>query len=96
MEATLQAEKRDGRGKNEARRLRASGRIPAVLYGRGEKPVNLAVDPEALRTAIDTPKRLNTILTLKLDTGGERTVVLKDYQTDTVKHDLLHPDFPVR
>ena len=33
MDATLQAEKRDGRGKNEARRLRASGRIPAVVYG---------------------------------------------------------------
>ena len=47
MEATLQAEKRDGRGKNEARRLRASGRIPAVVYGTEKnKATEIAVDPK--------------------------------------------------
>ena len=50
MDATLKAEKRDGRGKNEARRLRASGRIPAVLYG-GEKG-------KAMEIAVDTSDRL--------------------------------------
>ena len=49
MDATLQAEKRDGRGKNEARRLRASGRIPAVVYGAEKgKAVEIAVDPKML------------------------------------------------
>ena len=49
MAATLKFEKRDGRGKNEARRLRASGRIPAVLYGAEKgKAFEIAVDPKAL------------------------------------------------
>ena len=49
MEATLHAEKRDGRGKNEARRLRAAGRIPAVLYGTEKgKASAIAVDPKML------------------------------------------------
>jgi large subunit ribosomal protein L25 len=53
MEATLEAVKREGRGKNEANRLRAAGRIPAVLYGAkkdGKAPegVAVAVDPKQL------------------------------------------------
>ena len=51
MEATLQAQKRETRGKNEARRLRASNRIPAVLYGAEKgKAVEIAVDPKELGT----------------------------------------------
>lgn len=90
----LQATVREKSGKGTSRRLRAKSLIPAVLYGRHlEKPINLAVDPKALREAIATPKRLNTILTLKLDNGQERTVLLKDYQTASVKRALLHADF---
>jgi large subunit ribosomal protein L25 len=80
-------------GKGPARRLRAKEQIPAVLYGRGEVPLSIAIDPAALKAAIDTPTRLNTIITLKLDNGSERTVLLKDYQTDIIHHDLMHADF---
>jgi large subunit ribosomal protein L25 len=90
----LKATVRTEAGKGPSRRLRAKELIPAVLYGRHtEKPLHLAVDPAALKAALDTPKRLNTILTLKLDDGGEKTVLVKDYQTDIVQHDLLHADF---
>ncbi|HCF56688.1 MAG TPA: 50S ribosomal protein L25 [Myxococcales bacterium] len=90
----LQATIREKSGKGTSRRLRANAQIPAVLYGRHlGKPINLAVDPKALREAMATPKRLNTILTLKLDNGEERTVLLKDYQTASVKRALLHADF---
>ena len=55
MDATLKAEKRDGRGKNEARRLRAAGRIPAVVYGAEKnKAVEIAVDPEDAARASST------------------------------------------
>jgi large subunit ribosomal protein L25 len=90
----LQATVREQSGKGPSRRLRAQNMIPAVLYGRREeKPIHLAVDPKALREAMKTPKRLNTILTLKLNSGEERTVLLKEYQSHPVSHDLLHADF---
>lgn len=89
----LQATIRTESGKGVARRLRAKALIPAVLYGKGEKPLNIALDPEKLKEALKTPKRLNTILTLKLDNGTTRTVLVKDYQTEIVHHDLLHADF---
>jgi large subunit ribosomal protein L25 len=90
----LQASIRQTTGKGVAHRLRAQKKIPAVLYGRHlEKPLNIAVDPDALKKAINTPRRLNTLLTIKLDDGSERTVLLKDYQTDVIRHDLLHADF---
>jgi large subunit ribosomal protein L25 len=89
----LSATVRETSGKGPARRIRAKGQIPAVLYGRhAGKPLSIAVDPLALKAAIATPKKLNTVLTLKLD-SGERTVLLKDFQTDVVHHHLLHADF---
>ncbi|MFN7133487.1 MAG: 50S ribosomal protein L25, partial [Myxococcales bacterium] len=90
----LSATVREKGGKGNARKMRAQKLIPGVLYGPTvEKPLNIAVDPIALRKALATPKKLNTILTLKLDRGGDRQVMLKDYQTDVIKHDLLHADF---
>ena len=57
MSTTLQAEKRETRGKNEARRLRASGKIPAVLYGAEKgKGGEIAVDLKS-SSASSTPSR---------------------------------------
>src|SRR2546423_5349390 len=88
----LTALKRDGKGKGPARRLRAQGLIPAVVYGPTGEPVHLSVDPAALKTAIDTPHKFNTLLVLKTD-GAERRVLFKDYQVDPVERRLLHADF---
>jgi len=91
---TLSARPRDGAGKGSARRLRADGLVPAVVYGRHlETPVHIAVDPVEVRKAIATPHRLNTLLSLKLDGQPERIVLLKDYQQDPVSREMLHADF---
>jgi large subunit ribosomal protein L25 len=90
--SNLNAEKRDLQGKGPARRLRARGLIPAVVYSRRTEPVHLAVDPAAIQKAINTPHRFNTLLTLKLD-GGDKQVLFRDYQVDPVSRKLLHADF---
>jgi large subunit ribosomal protein L25 len=93
MSATLQAEKRDGRGKNEARRLRAGGRIPAVLYGaEKDKAVAIAVDPKVLLRILHSESGVNTLIGLQFD-GGESRVLVKEYQLDPIDHKLLHADF---
>jgi len=96
MDATLEAKKRDGRGKNEARRLRVAGRIPAVVYGarkEGQLPegVPVAVDPKELLRILHSESGANTLINLKLD-GGESRVMVRDYQLDPVTHQLLHAD----
>jgi len=95
MEATLQAEKREGRGKNEARRLRASGRIPAVVYGTEKnKATEIAVDPRVLLRILHSESGVNTLIGLEgagLATGGK--VLVKEYQLDPIDHRLLHADF---
>jgi large subunit ribosomal protein L25 len=97
MDATLDAKKRDGRGKNEARRLRVAGQIPAVVYGarkEGQAPegVPVAVDPKEVLRILHSESGANTLINLKLD-GGESRVMVRDYQLDPVTHQLLHADF---
>ena len=96
MDATLEAKKRDGRGKNEARRLRVAGQIPAVVYGarkEGQAPegVPVAVDPKELLRILHSESGANTLINLKLD-GGESRVMVRDYQLDPITHQLLHAD----
>ena len=94
MEATLQAEKRDGRGKNEARRLRAAGRIPAVVYGTEKgKATAIAVDPKILSRILHSESGVNTLIGLNgADLAGGK-VLVKEYQLDPIDHKLLHADF---
>jgi large subunit ribosomal protein L25 len=94
--ATLKIEKRDGRGKNEARRLRASGRIPAVLYGAEKgKAVEIAVDPKALLRILHSESGVNTLIGLEgmAEAGRDTRVLVKEYQLDPIDHELLHADF---
>ena len=97
MEATLEAVTRAGRGKNEANRLRAAGRIPAVVYGtakKGETPqgVAVAVDPKVLSRILHSESGANTLISLKVD-GAESRVMVKEYQLDPITHQILHADF---
>ena len=97
MDATLEVVKRTGRGKNEARRLRVAGRIPAVVYGarkEGKAPegVPVAVDPKDVLRILHSESGANTLITLTLD-GGQSRVMMKEFQLDPVTHQLLHADF---
>jgi large subunit ribosomal protein L25 len=93
MEAVLDAVERTQRGKNEARRLRASGRIPAVLYGGKDGGESIAVDPKMLSRILRTEQGANTLIALKLPAGGDARVLVKEYQLDPVTRELLHADF---
>ena len=98
MEATLEAVKREGRGKNEANRLRASGQIPAVVYGsrtEGKAPegVPVSVDPKQVLRILHSESGANTLITLKVDGGAAARVMVKEYQLDPITHQLLHADF---
>ena len=93
MASTLQAEKRETRGKNAARRLRASGKIPAVFYGAEKGKANeIAVDPKVLLRILHSESGVNTLIGLQID-GGNTRVLVKEYQVDPIDHKLLHADF---
>lgn len=94
MESTLQAARREGRGKNEARRLRATGRIPAVVYGVEKgKAVEISVDPKMLLRILHSESGVNSLIGLQLEGAADTRVLVKEYQIDPVGHQLLHADF---
>ena len=98
MDATLEATTRDTFGKNEARRTRRGGRVPAVLYGaaadgrRGEATA-IAVEPKALLRILHSESGANTLISLKLAGAGDTRVLVKEYQLDPITHQVLHADF---
>jgi large subunit ribosomal protein L25 len=92
MDATLQGVKRGSRGKNEARRHRAAGRLPAVVYGGGDSLV-ITVEPKALSRILHSESGANTLITLSVDGESDSRVLVKEYQLDPVTRDLLHADF---
>ena len=90
---TVAADVRNTRGKNEAHRTRAAGKIPAVLYGAYQDPVAVAVNPREITKITRSSTGLNTIFTLAV-AGGETTpVMVVDEQLDPIKGTLLHADF---
>lgn len=91
--STLAAKKREKSGKGPARQLRLKGLIPAVCYGPYDKPLHVAVDPEAIKVAIATPHKFNTVIKLQVEGGGERTVLFKDFEKDPVDGHVMHADF---
>jgi large subunit ribosomal protein L25 len=93
MQATLEAVKRESRGKNEARRLRAAGRIPAVLYGGAGESIALAVTPKELSRILHSDTGENTIIELHVQGGETTRVLVKDYLLNPIDHAMLHADF---
>jgi large subunit ribosomal protein L25 len=94
MDATLQAVRRETIGKNEAVRLRQSGKIPAVLYG-GSSTIgeSLSVDPKELSRILHSKTGVNSIVSLVIDGMADTQVLVRHYQIDPVTHRLLHADF---
>ncbi|HEX8822148.1 MAG TPA: 50S ribosomal protein L25/general stress protein Ctc [Archangium sp.] len=91
--STLEVKTREGAGKGAARKLRATGLVPAIVYGKHlEKPMSIAVNAKAVRQALNTPHKLNTLITLK-GLGADQQVLFKDYQQDPVSREMLHVDF---
>lgn len=88
----LTAEKRESLGKGGARKARAAGNIPAILYGHGETPVALAIPMRTFQLALRHHKGGNAIVNLAVS-GGEFTALIRDVQYDPINHSVLHLDF---
>lgn len=94
MDIKLDAVTREERGKNEARRLRQAGMLPAVLYGGkegGAQAIKMA--PKPLLEVLHSESGVNTLLGISVDGGSASQVLVKDYQVDPVSNELLHVDF---
>ncbi len=90
---TVTAEVRNSRGKNEARRTRRLGKIPAVVYGAYQDPVPVAVSPKAIDQIIHSDTGYNTIFNLHIEGGENTPVMVVDQQVDPLRGTLLHADF---
>ncbi len=88
---------RTDHGKGAARKLRASGLIPGVVYGAGGEHRAIALDPRLLRKAMDPARKLNTWFKVSVEQDGKsvgtESVIVIDHQVDKVKDRLLHVDF---
>jgi large subunit ribosomal protein L25 len=93
MDTTLEAVRRESRGKNEARRLRAGGKIPAVVYGGAEPGMPVAVDPKMLSRILHSDTGTNTLITLKTPGVSDVRVLVREFQVDPVTSHFLHADF---
>jgi large subunit ribosomal protein L25 len=91
-EVRLRADRRHETGKGFARKARAAGKVPAVVYGRGMEPVSIAVDRRELVTALHTEAGMNVLLDLEVD-GSTTLALMRELQRDPVRGTLLHADF---
>jgi large subunit ribosomal protein L25 len=95
-ENLLKVEVRESVGKGVARKLRAAGRIPGVIYGRAVGPQPITLDPLALRrTLAKSEAGLNTLFSLEVAGGGAlhgKPVLIRDLQRDPVRGAYLHAD----
>lgn len=88
----IKAEKREGRGTNNARRLRREGKIPANVYGGGEEAIAISADHKELAAILRSDTGANTLFTLEIEGVGESRVIFQDRQIDPVHGRLLHAD----
>lgn len=88
----VNAELRTDQGKGASRRLRRTGKVPAILYGGKDKPQQLALNHHEMRKHLETEAFYSHILTLKFE-GQEQQAVLKDIQRHPAEPLLMHFDF---
>jgi len=89
---TVKAEKREGRGKNDSRRLRAEGKLPISIYGGGGEAVAAVVDLKDLAAILRSDSGQNTIFTIDMIGEGTGDVIFHDRQIDALKGRLVHAD----
>lgn len=91
MELKLVAERREGSGKGVARKLRAVGRVPAVVYGQGIEPASVSVDAKELYHVLHAGGA-NVLLDLIVD-GKPQLALARDVQRDHIRNRFIHVDF---
>ncbi|MDP8986977.1 MAG: 50S ribosomal protein L25 [Actinomycetota bacterium] len=93
-EQALKAEAGRATGSRASRRLRAQGKVPAVVYGHGIDPVSVAVVRRELRAALTTEAGMNALIDLGVD-GQQHLTIVRDVQRDPVRNEVTHVDFVV-
>ena len=88
MAETLEVYERESRGKRNARRSRAAGRIPAILYGHGGPSISLSVDSNKLTAVVNRAVHL-----VALSGAVQENALFRDIQWDPLGNDILHVDF---
>jgi large subunit ribosomal protein L25 len=91
--AKVSVEVRTQSGKGSARRSRAAGKVPGVLYGHKEPPVTLTVDPHALLKSLDKERKRNTVFALAVGSDKSVTAMIRDVQLDPLSRQIIHVDF---
>jgi large subunit ribosomal protein L25 len=89
----LKVNLRDQTGKGAARKIRALGLIPGIVYGIGQEALPVTVDNKELLKAVSSAGGLNAILDLSVGGKEKVPVMLKDYQADVISRKFLHVDF---
>ena len=79
-------------GKNANRRLRATEKIPAIVYGRAMDPISLAVDPKDVFSILHSESGRNTVFKLNVD-KKQLDVLIRELQLDPIRGHLVHADF---
>jgi large subunit ribosomal protein L25 len=95
MAEVLVATPRTGKfNKNHARRVRVAGQIPAVVYGAGQDPVAVVVDPKAVTRILHSESGHNTIFDLNVENSAAGVIkaMIVDWQNEPIKGKLLHID----
>jgi large subunit ribosomal protein L25 len=88
----VKAEKREGRGKNDSRRLRVAGKVPVVVYGGGEESVAAVANLSDLAAILRTDSGSNTLFSLDVAGVGSTDVIFQDRQIDPLRGRLTHAD----
>jgi large subunit ribosomal protein L25 len=89
---TVAATPRPQRGKNEARRLRVSGLMPAIIYGTGKDPVAVAVSPKEVNKILHSSTGHNTIFDVSVAGAAAEPVMVVDWQHHPLRGNLMHVD----
>lgn len=89
---TVVADVRVGRGKNDARRVRAAGKVPVTVYGGGQEPVAAVADLRDLAAILRSESGYNTIFTIDIANVGASEVMFHERQIDPVRGRLVHAD----
>ena len=91
MKITLKGEKRENFGKNDSRRIRKEGKLPAILYGPKTENVSLILNKKDLFNILKSESGENTIFKVAFD-SDKRDVMIKALQQDVVSDEILHVD----
>lgn len=91
-QVTLRSEPRTERGTRPAKRLRRSGHVPAVVYGRGIDPLTVSVSSRDLYSALTTEAGLNALILLESEAEEPILTVAREIQRDPVRGDITHVD----